>query len=122
MRYSLTLGLTLALLCPGLAGAQQIAIAKIEKVRVGFRPYNENVGFGRYKVGLWAPVYVEVTAGPNGLGGEPKPYLKIETPDFEDVGTIYYLPVVLDRNETRTFVAYAKTGNGNGEVKVTLHV
>jgi hypothetical protein len=125
MRYTFLFAAALGLLTPGLAGAQQIAIAKIEKVRVGFRPYNENVNFGRYKVGLWAPVYVEITAGPNGLGiipGDPKPYLKVETPDFEDVGTIYYTPVMLDRNETGVFLAYTKTGNGNGEIKVTLHV
>jgi len=96
--------------------------AKFEKVRVGFQPYNQAAGFGRYKVGLWTPVYVTLTAGPNGLGVRPeeKPYLKIETSDFEDVGTIYRLPVRLEPNETATFIGYTKTGTG--DIKVELHV
>src|SRR5947209_20161875 len=121
MRYSLTLGLTLALLCPGLAGAQQIAIAKIEKVRVGFRPYNENLNFGRYKVGLWTPVYVEITAGQNGLGvlkGDVLPYLRIVTPDFEGVETIFRTPVHVEPNETTVVVGYTKAGNNSGDIKV----
>ncbi len=97
--------------------------AKIDKVRIGFRPYNENFNFGRYKVGLWVPVYVEITAGQNGLGaGGPRPYLKVETPDFEGVGTIFRTPVVLGPNETGVFLAYTKAGNTSGDIKVELHV
>jgi hypothetical protein len=126
MRYAL-LSLTLAslLLAPGLACAQPVPIAKIEKVRIGFRPYNEALGFGRFKIGLWTPVYVEITAGPKGLGAQPGDcYVEVETSDFEDVGTIYRTPVRLDPNETGTFIAYTKTGTGGGipDVKVTLHI
>ena len=88
----LPVAVILSVLVPGIAAAQ----AKIEKVRVGFKPYNENINFARYKVGLWTPVFVEITAGQNGLGalpGEPSAYLKITTPDFEGVETIYRKPV-----------------------------
>jgi hypothetical protein len=115
------LALAVVALVPNLAHAQP---TKIEKVRVGFRPYNEAANFGRYKIGLWTPVYVEITAGDKGLGqrGE-SPYVQIETQDFEDVGTIYRVPVpVLEPGETRMVIAYTKSGNANGEVRVTLHV
>ena len=42
-------------------------IAKINSVRVGFYPNNPNDAVGRFKVGLWAPVYVTVAAGEDGL-------------------------------------------------------
>src|SRR5262249_38077230 len=72
----------------------------------------------------WAPVYVEVTSGINGLGLQPgeQPYLKVETSDFEGVNTIYRMPIKLDPNETATFVAYTKCGGINGDVNVELHV
>jgi hypothetical protein len=122
MRYPFALlAAALGLLWPALAGAQPPAIAKIEKVRIGFRAYNDAVQLGRYKPGLWTPVYIEVTAGPRGLPKESGgPYLQVETPDYEGVGTIYRIPVVLDPNETRTFVAYTKFGSGDDN-KVTLH-
>lgn len=124
MRYGpLVLAALVSLIGPPRAGAQEpVRIARIDKANIGFRPYNENVAFGRYKVGLWAPVFVEITAGPEGLPASVQAYLEVETPDFEDVGTIYRTPVRIEPNETRTVVAYAKTGNGNGDVKVTLHV
>jgi hypothetical protein len=120
MRHLFAL-LTVVALSPSLAHAQP---NKIEKVRVGFRPYNEAANFGRYKVGLWTPVYVEITAGDKGLGkrGE-SPYVQIEAQDFEDVGTIYRVPVpVLEPGETRTVIGYTKSGNANGDIKVTLQV
>jgi hypothetical protein len=125
MRYLLVPALILTLLAPAIATAQPPRLAQIDKVRVGFRPYNEQANFGRYKVGLWTPVYVDITAGQNGLGamkGDPQPWLKIETPDFEGVNTIYRMPVRVEPNETETFVMYTKTGNMNGEIKVELRV
>jgi hypothetical protein len=126
MRYPfIPFAVVLTLLAPALASAQPPRIAQIEKVRVGFKPYNEQVNFGRYKVGLWTPVYVEITAGQNGLSempGEPPAWLKVETPDFEGVNTIYRCPVKIGPNETQTVVVYTKTGNMNGDIKVELHV
>jgi hypothetical protein len=121
MRYPfMLLAATLILVTSERAGAQ----TKIEDVRVGFRPYNE-MNFGRYKVGMWTPVYVKITAGRDGLGalpGTPRAHLQVEAPDFEEVQTRYRMPVVLGPNETETFVAYTKTGHRFGEIRVTLHV
>jgi hypothetical protein len=112
----------IALTIPAAATAQPPA--KFEKVRVGFQPYNQAAGFGRYKVGLWTPVYVTLTAGPNGLAarqGDKPAYLQIQTSDFEDVGTIYRTPIRIEPNETTTFTTYTKIGTG-GDIKVELHV
>ncbi len=121
MRHAFApLAAALLLLAPGLAAAQ--SGPRIEKVRIGFRPYNEALNFGRYKVGLWTPVYVEVSAGVKGLEGGGRAFLEVTTPDFEGVGTIYRVPVVLGPNETGVFVAYTKPGTSDGDLKVELRV
>src|SRR6266478_6249371 len=94
----------LALLLPTLVRAQQQEkpkfLVKIDQVRVGFRAYNANDGAGQFKVGMWAPVYVDVTAGPKGVpASNPPPYLEFETSDSEGVGTFYRVPVTLEPNE-----------------------
>jgi hypothetical protein len=129
MKRLIPLAALLITLLPDFAPAQQAlpqapppAIARIDKVRVGFKPYNENAAFGRSKVGLWTPVYVEITAGPNGLPKQAGAWIKVETPDFEGVGTIYRTPVVLGENETGVFLAYTKSGSTNPDVNVELHV
>lgn len=125
MRRALPLVLLLAL--PGLAPAQPVPVAKIEHVRVGFRSYREQRDTGSFKVGLMTPVYVEITAGPNGVGprkeGAEPPYITIHAADSEDVGTVYRIPqpVVLDPNETRTYLGYTKVGTMSSEVRIKLH-
>src|SRR5947209_17131835 len=80
-------------------------LVRIDQVRVGFRAYNAGDGAGQFKVGMWAPVYVDVTAGPKGMPAKnPPPYLEFECTDSEGVGTSYRVPVSLDANETRTFI------------------
>ena len=118
MRYLAILAAIAGLALPGAASAQPLA--KFEKIRVGFQPYNQAASIGRYKLHLWTPVYVTLTAGPNGLRPDERPYLRIESPDFEDVGTIYRTPVRLEPNETATFITYTKPGPG--DIKVELHV
>ena len=125
MRYFALLSALLGLALPGVACAQGSRIAEFERVRVGFQPYNQAAGLvGRYKIGLWTPVYIRLRAGAEGLGIRPgeSPYLQIETSDFEDVGTIYRMPVRMQPEEVATFVGYTKTGNGSGDIKVELHV
>lgn len=125
MRRVLPLLLLLAL--PGLVSAQPVPPAKIESVRVGFRNYRQDRDTGSFKVGLMAPVYVEITAGPDGLGprkeGAPPPSITIHTVDSEDVGTIYTIPqpVVLPPNQTQTYLGYVKVGTMGSEVRVKLH-
>src|SRR5207244_1117423 len=83
MNRLIPLAVLLVVLLPEFAGAQQAppAIARIEKVRVGFKSYNENAALSRSKTGLWTPVFVEITAGPNGLPKQVGAYLKVEAPD-----------------------------------------
>ncbi len=98
----------LALLAAGPAAAQ----VKVEQVRVGFRTHGGGEDTpGLYKLGLWAPVYVDLTAGPKGIG-EGK--LLVETPDSEDIGTTFTTKIPkLDKKEKRTIVSYVRVGNSS---------
>jgi hypothetical protein len=125
MYRTLPLVVALALVVPAGATAQPPP-AKIERVRVGYKSYREEFQTSKFKVGMWAPVYVEITAGPNGIGakkpGDPAPFLEITTPDSEDVETVFRIPVAVEPNETQTFVGYTKPGNAFPEVRVVLHL
>ena len=119
----------LVLLFPLLAQAQQQEkpkfLVKIDQVRVGFRAYHANDGAGQFKVGMWTPVYVDITAGPKGVPlKDPPAFLEFESTDSEGVGTFYRIhPVSLEPNEVRTFVGYTKPGNYEtaGRIGVKLH-
>ncbi len=78
---------------------------------------------GQFKVGMWTPVYVDVSTGSGAADRQPAAYLEIESADSEGVGTFYRVPVTLKPNETRTFVGYTKPGNFEtaAKVGVTLH-
>src|SRR5947207_3270421 len=76
------------LILPALVQAQQPEkpkfLVKIDQVRVGFRGYQANDGAGQFKVGMWAPVYVDITAGPKGVPAKnPPPFLEFECGDSE---------------------------------------
>src|SRR5438876_11836944 len=72
---------------------KKIPIAEIKLVRVGFVSNEPADSHGRYKVGMWTPVYLKIKAGPQGIRAkgpnEPEPYIQIENEDNDDVGTIY---------------------------------
>jgi hypothetical protein len=122
---SSVLALFLCGLVSGQDGEKPKFLAKIDLVRVGFRAYNAADGSGQFKVGMWAPVYVDVTAGPKGVPPKnPMPELKFECTDSEGIGTSYRVPISLEPNETRTFLGYVKPGNYDTATRigVTLHV
>ena len=103
-------------------------LVKIDQVRVGFRTYNPQDGSGQIKVGMWTPVYIDITAGPKGmpLKDPANPaYLELECTDSEGVGTYYRVPIIptLDPNEPRTLMGYVKPGNYEtaGKIGVTLN-
>src|SRR5262245_22762807 len=89
-------------------------LVKVEGVRVGFRNYNKNEG-GQFKLGMWTPVFIDVRAGQKGVpppdSTSEAPFIKIESEDSDGVGTIYRIPVKLEPNEVRTFIAYTKPGS-----------
>jgi hypothetical protein len=99
-------------------------LVKIDQVRVGFRAY-ANDASGQFKVGMWTPVYVDITAGPKGVPlKDPPAFLEFESTDSEGVGTFYRIhPVSLEPNEVRTFIGFTKPGNYEtaGRVGVKLH-
>ncbi len=104
---------------------------KIRSVRTGFRATApEELAqagdvSGRYKVGMMAPVYVEIEGGSKGIGVEKEPvgHLVIETSDSEDVGTQYHITnVTVGKKETKLLVGYAKAGYMNSEIKVRFRV
>src|SRR5439155_10561569 len=75
-------------------------------------------------VGMWAPVYVDITAGPKGVPlKNPPAFLELECTDSEGVGTYYRVPVSLEPNESRTFTGYVKPGSYDTArgIGVTLH-
>src|SRR5437588_1011127 len=120
MRHFITCA-ALLLLPPAFTQAQEPKFTvKIDQVRVGFRAYG-NDDVGQFKVGMWSPVYVDVTAGAKGVrAAEPDkaPILEFESTDSEGVGTFYRLPIALDANETRTFMGYARAGNIDAASKI----
>src|SRR5262245_22271051 len=122
MRFFLT---CVALLLSPLAIAQAQEAkftVKLDQNRVGFRAYS-NEDAGQYKVGMWSPVYVEITAGPKPVrAAEPDktPILEVECADSEGVGTYYRIPIALDANEVRTFMLYARPGNLGIDSKISV--
>jgi hypothetical protein len=118
MRNTATAWVTCAavLLLPAASLAQVPMRVQIDKVQIGFQPYSPQDEFrGRFKAGLWAPVYVTfahkpdgpifLSTGKDGLGrGE----LLVETTDSDDVGNIYRVPLALAANDTRPVLTYIK--------------
>src|SRR5262245_60439883 len=87
-------------------------IAEIKNVRIGFLSSDPLDPQGRYKVGMWTPVYLKIKAGPKGIHArgpnEPEPYIQVENEDNENVGTIYRTPFKMEPNEERWITTYAK--------------
>lgn len=102
---------------------EELPPLRIEGVRVGYSSYNPGDGVGRFKVGMWTPVYVRLAAGKKGFPerGDVVPKIQIETNDSEDVGTIYTIDTrPLKPKESETFIGYVRTGNVNGEIRVKV--
>jgi hypothetical protein len=101
---------------PGLSPAQMPAVRLDNPPRLGFQA-NVADTWGRFKAGLWAPVYVDLTAGSKGL---PRCDLVVETNDSDSLRNEYRTPVQLAPNESRTFVTYARPGDINPRLGIRL--
>lgn len=104
---------------------KRIPVAEINLARVGFIPNDPAEGRGRYKIGMWTPVYVKIKAGPQGIRpkgpNDPEPYIQVENEDNEDVGTIYRTPFRIEPNEERWVMSYAKPGKMSDiKIKVVI--
>src|SRR5688572_24160111 len=119
MRLTLPICFLGALAFTSLAAAQDQKKFKdpaIKKIHVGFQQYQEE-DRSPYKAGLWTPIYIELFGGAEGIkpkGGDPEnAILELETTDSEDVGTRTRIPVNVEPEQSRTFLAYVKTGHMN---------
>jgi hypothetical protein len=124
MNHSRLLAFTALLFVPTTVVAQQKPpVADVKEFHVGFNGY-ERDGRGRYKVGMWAPLYVKIKAGQNGIRPKAKdemPHLRVETQDSEDVSTLFFSNFTMEPNEERFVMSYARPG-AQSDVQVTVHV
>ncbi|MFO0865219.1 MAG: hypothetical protein U0744_11325 [Gemmataceae bacterium] len=92
---------------------------RIISARAGFPSARESkpneVG---WKTECWTPVYIEVQAGTEAIGGEGC-YLVAECEDPEDVATQVRIPVEMKANETKRYLTYLRAGT-RGEARVVL--
>jgi hypothetical protein len=118
MRFSLATILTFVLASGAFAQPSGPPV-KILRVPAGFRSQGPIADApGRFKVGLWTPISVDVQAGPKGL---PNCDLIVETPDSENVATHFTVPIgQLDKHQQRTVLTYAKPGNSEGRFNFTI--
>jgi hypothetical protein len=107
------------------AAAQVPLRVKIDKVQVGFRAYAQDETSGRFKVGLWTPVYVYFSQAPDGpfflpagKDGVGHGELLVETTDSDDVQNLYRVPFAFSPNEQRPVLTYTKTGVGRPEIRL----
>jgi len=128
MRHSLLACCFLFPLLPGVAHAQKAQKVKID-VHVGFATTTEQGETderGReflFKSGAWAPVYVEVEAGPDGT--QQPGQVVVETTDSDEVQNRFFadppLPP-LEGGKSDTVLTYTKPGSLGSDIAVTVEV
>jgi hypothetical protein len=100
---------------------------KITGVRVGFPGSLSRTGFRgasntRFRVGSWAPVYVDLEVRDAALQ-RGSYFLVVETTDSDDMQNVYvekrFLPTV-EPKESPTLLTYARVGSSNSEVTVRV--
>src|SRR5262249_39250323 len=71
------------------------------------------------KPGAWTPVFVDLTAGPQGLENAT---LTVESTDNDDIQNIYTVPLPrLDPKEYFQAITYTKPGSGGGDIVITIY-
>jgi hypothetical protein len=111
------LALTACLLCGGPAAAQTAPRVTIDRIEVGFRSPLPEDSPGRFKAGLWAPVYVTLRGGAEALTDAE---LLVETTDSDDVKNVYPTPLSLKPAEERTVLTYVRPGIRGPNVRVSV--
>jgi hypothetical protein len=112
---------------PALAAAQARGRVSIDDVRIGFsaapelgEPVDVKNRMSFFKSGAWTPVYVDITAGPEGLEGAQ---LIVEVSDSDDIQSNYVISLPrLDPREAFTALTYAKPGTAGGDLTATVQV
>ncbi len=75
----------------------------VENVRIGFTDSIQ----GRYKVGTWTPVWIDLQGGRSPFRGQ----IEITAPDDDGTPTAIRFPAFLQAREVRTFAAIRPAGN-----------
>jgi hypothetical protein len=129
MRYRalLCLALIVLLLQPAVAAAQSRGWVNIDNVRIGFITVSSEPGdpvdpknrMSYFKSGAWTPVFVDITAGPQGL---EKGVLTVEVADNDDIQNTYSVNLPrLDPRESFQAITYTKPGSGGQDIVVSIH-
>ncbi len=129
MRYPLLASLALVsfILLPAGAEAQSGKFVNIDNVRIGFLtppsepgdPVDAKNRPSYFKPGAWTPIYVDLTAGPQGLENA---WLTIEGTDNDDIQNSYTVALPrLDPKEYFQAITYFKAGSGGGDFVVSIH-
>jgi hypothetical protein len=74
-----------------------------------------------YKAGLWTPVYVSISPGPEGISSGR---IVVETTDIDYVQNTYTVPLPqggLPPNESYTAIAYVKPASATGLLDITVY-
>lgn len=129
MRHALAacLAVSVTLMSSGIGQAQRVARVKVEHVRYGFpagiQPDGETGDWEStplFKLGVWTPVYVSLTAGPQGFRKD-EAVVVVESADSDEVVNNYSVPVPpVDKNESFTVLAYTKPGSAEKGITVRV--
>lgn len=129
MRHALAacLVVSVSLMSSGTAQAQRVPRVKIEHVRYGFpagiQPDGETGDWEStplFKLGVWTPVYISLTAGPQGFKKD-EAQVVVESADSDEVVNNYSVPVPpVEKNETFTVLAYTKPGSAEKGITVRV--
>jgi hypothetical protein len=99
------------------AEAQQRKPWKIEQVRVGFQAIKSQTEYA-FKGGAWAPVYVDITAWPDGR--VPSGKLVIESEDGDGVRNRFTVTLpAMEPGELITVVGFTRPGYSTTKIQVT---
>jgi hypothetical protein len=124
-RALLGLALIVLLLRPGTSAAQR-GWVNIDNVRVGFitapsepgEPVTARERMSYFKAGAWTPIFVDITAGPQGLENG---VLTVEVADNDDIENTYTVNLPrLEPKESFQAVTYTKPGSSGGDFVITV--
>jgi hypothetical protein len=111
-----------SLLAQSVAQAETKEPLVIDRVRIGF-PGAQNEDLSRYKAGFWAPVYIDLTVGPQDIPIDAKNEIIVETTDSDDIQNEYRQPLrSLTKGSSVTEMTYVRPGNGGSEITVTIRI
>src|SRR5262249_12619311 len=125
------LALSLGLLLPGAADAQQqfrrVKIDREKDIQVGFQNVNRSSDAFGFKAGMWTPVLIKFTDDEDGnfrfpveVDGSIKGEITVEVADNDGVHNTYSQKFSIGPNEPLQVLTYTKVSSTGPELKVTI--